>query len=935
MWRDKSGLGRNYIQTTSGSRPSFANNTVTCTTSSQLLTSTLPLGITGIDIFVVVKPLPAAGNSWRTLFRGDATDHPILVESGTTRLGYYANAANGFNPFGSLTLDGTTRALIYVNIPANRIASASLNGTFALSSGSAAMSASANFQTLGNNTGAGQPWGDINEVILVSNTTTTDRQSIEGYLAWKWGLKSSLPTTHPFALIKPHARTFQPIDIPGCKMWLDGADQTTMTPANAGAGTSITAWKDKSSNAITLASGVVATRPTLTLASPTFVAGGGLFFNNATNGLWVNGVTQGFSAGPTYTGNFANFTMFVVAAQPSGLPNGYNSFIFVESTGAYPNLSFVDFNAMGPGGYGGLFISNIVNIGFNNSRFPAPARTLATLDVKPTGASIFYNGVLNTTTAFTYTQTTFSTVGIVHIGNQAPGNRSFPGTIYEIIWYEGISMTLSQRQQVEGYLRWKWQSTALSTTHPFFRFPSSSALPFNPSGIPGCQLWLDAADPAGTGVLPSAGTLATWVDKSGNGRNGTGAGTVPSFALSPSRVTFGGSGYYNTTLTAMPTVETVFIVSSTTITITLFLIGGTVIGSRTIYQVSGSMTTNSDNVATYATQTGALTNGNMFVTGLTLSGGNSQMFVNGTGGTVVGGSTYSGSGTTQIGAIRSGAAATFNGAMNEILIYNTNLTTSQRQGVEGYLAWKWGLQNSLPNNHPYYRFSPKVLSTPSIVSTGLILNLNANTYVSGTTWIPSIGNIWNLVSGPTVSPGLTTDGTTVLTTNGSSSYMNDPTGVNFQGAFSIDIWVFVPTPSTNGNILTESQGGYQWTPMYVSNSTFFGAPYRIGDGSGAAAQSLGTCTANRWTNLCFTNSASGTSTYVGYSNGIQQSTTSYTRIAPGGNSFFGLAQGGLGNPNFGYKALSVGAIKFYNVALTATQVKQNYDSLSSRFILNP
>jgi hypothetical protein len=164
--------------------------------------------------------------------------------------------------------------------------------------------------------------------------------------------------------------------------------------------------------------------------------------------------------------------------------------------------------------------------------------------------------------------------------------------------------------------------------------------------------------------------------------------------------------------------------------------------------------------------------------------------------------------------------------------------------------------------------------------------------------------------------------------------MGDPTGVNFQGAFSIDIWVFVPTPSTNGNILAETNGGYQWTPMYISNSTFYGAPYRIGDGSGAAAQSLGTCTANRWTNLCITNSASGTSTYVGYSNGIQQSTTSYNRISPGANSFFYLASS-AGNPNFGYKALSVGAIKFYNVALTATQVKQNYDSLSSRFILNP
>jgi hypothetical protein len=161
--------------------------------------------------------------------------------------------------------------------------------------------------------------------------------------------------------------------------------------------------------------------------------------------------------------------------------------------------------------------------------------------------------------------------------------------------------------------------------------------------------------------------------------------------------------------------------------------------------------------------------------------------------------------------------------------------------------------------------------------------------------------------------------------NGSSSYIYDPTGVNFTGAFSIDIWVYVPTPSTNGNILAETNGGYQWTDMYISNSTFYGATYQLG------GQSLGTCTANTWTNLCITNSASGTSTYVGYSNSVQMSTTSYTRTAPAVNSFFYLASS-AGNPNLGYKALSVGSIKFYNIALTATQVKQNYNALSPRFI---
>ena len=46
---------------------------------------------------------------------------------------------------------------------------------------------------------------------------------------------------------------------------------------------------------------------------------------------------------------------------------------------------------------------------------------------------------------------------------------------------------------------------------------------FKPTDITGCQLWLDGADPAGTGVVPSNGTVLTsWIDKSGNAKNATG-----------------------------------------------------------------------------------------------------------------------------------------------------------------------------------------------------------------------------------------------------------------------------------------------------------------------------------------------------------------------------------------------------------------------------
>lgn len=52
----------------------------------------------------------------------------------------------------------------------------------------------------------------------------------------------------------------------------------------------------------------------------------------------------------------------------------------------------------------------------------------------------------------------------------------------------------------------------------------------------------------------------------------------------------------------------------------------------------------------------------------------------------------------------------FNGYISEVIVYTTPLTTTQRQQVEGYLAWKWGLQANLPSTHPWIRFPPPPLS---------------------------------------------------------------------------------------------------------------------------------------------------------------------------------------------------------------------------------
>jgi len=72
--------------------------------------------------------------------------------------------------------------------------------------------------------------GSISEVLVFGTTlTATQRQSMEGYLSKKWGI--TVPTTHPFYALPPFNRYFNPTDVPGCSLWLDGADGSSVVNA--------------------------------------------------------------------------------------------------------------------------------------------------------------------------------------------------------------------------------------------------------------------------------------------------------------------------------------------------------------------------------------------------------------------------------------------------------------------------------------------------------------------------------------------------------------------------------------------------------------------------------------------------------------------------------------------------------------------------------
>jgi hypothetical protein len=56
---------------------------------------------------------------------------------------------------------------------------------------------------------------------------------------------------------------------------------------------------------------------------------------------------------------------------------------------------------------------------------------------------------------------------------------------------------------------------------------------------------------------------------------------------------------------------------------------------------------------------------------------------------------------------RGDTAQAWDGTIAEV-IYLLDLTTNTRQLLEGYLAWKWGLEANLPSGHPYKNSPPTV-----------------------------------------------------------------------------------------------------------------------------------------------------------------------------------------------------------------------------------
>jgi hypothetical protein len=253
-------------------------------------------------------------------------------------------------------------------------------------------------------------------------------------------------------------------------------------------------------------------------------------------------------------------------------------------------------------------------------------------------------------------------------------------------------------------------------------------VPFVPSDIAGMQLWLDAQDSASITIATG---VSQWSDVSGNGRHfiqSVGA-NQPSYTGSgaTAAVVFDGT---NDSLS----LSTPFITGLGSATIFMVLKPGTLATSKFFLSEDSSSSATPLNFI-FATSSTTSTSGRNFLRNDSSSSahnfeeanlwasntdtivscldadGSSNITI------VKNGTAYSSRATNRTGTYTMTAVALarrVNGStssctactIREVLVYDSVLSTGDRQRVEGYLFWKWGLVSLCPSGHPYKNAPP-------------------------------------------------------------------------------------------------------------------------------------------------------------------------------------------------------------------------------------
>jgi len=324
---------------------------------------------------------------------------------------------------------------------------------------------------------------------------------------------------------------------------------------------------------------------------------------------------------------------------------------------------------------------------------------------------------------------------------------------------------------------------------------------WQPTSIPGLQMWLDGQDPLGnSGVASLGSTVTTWIDKSGKGNSGTGGNS--GVTMTNKGIAFNGSGGYITNYTAHATQETGFIVfTANNISGYQGLIGSAGTGARSLNILNIPNLLNIM-IIWVVSGTIGLTGGVTYLLSYSYNSKGSNIYTNGNSSGSDGRNPGYNSGITYIGqtaiAAETDPVYKFTGTISEVLIYNSALSQSQRQVIEGYLAWKWSIQSQLSISHSFLNrppdyneplppTEPTSLSSTSITN-GFIISwtggFGATSYtytINGSAITPAINNGLTLKTASFTGLSLGTYLIIVTATNISGSVSSESFSVIVKG----------------------------------------------------------------------------------------------------------------------------------------------------------
>ena len=476
--------------------------------------------------------------------------------------------------------------------------------------------------------------------------------------------------------------------------WYDASDLDTITDS-AG---SVSQWDDKSPNGLDVTQGTGSLQPTTETTT----------INDLNTILfaqdWLTSASNPFGATVT------DAAVFMVLKTPSSLANGTSFSLTGSATAANRWQSHTPWGS-GTGYFdnGGTGVGNRLQV---SSWLGASEETMVSFYATNTDGAqeMWKNGSLSASNA---SGTAVTTVGNIFIGTDS-GSTMQNMELGEMIIINGTVST-ALRQQIEGYLAWKWgQVGNLPGGHPYENRPP---LLWDPGSLSTLEGWYDAADEQ---TITGATNVSQWDDKSGNDRhakqateanqpsNGSTVGGLNAIDFVAANSDLLITDDVATWLTG--TEYTIFAVSSQEVAGAGMICGinqsanqkGLHVGwkdastwSDAHYNDDGDMTVtqNTDVVLTcsqyQAPGSELWRNGTSVGTNATLPAND---LTTPTGGFNIGGG-HSGSNP-------------MDGKYCELVVITGAMTEANRQKVEGYLAWKWGLQANLPSTHPYVQFAP-------------------------------------------------------------------------------------------------------------------------------------------------------------------------------------------------------------------------------------